>query len=133
MVLILLARIWTISSLGPDIKVLSFFCMVGDNTSTLDGGLTSPFWILIESGRLLVTIPVGAGGAGIVGGGGRTGGAGKGLLTFVIGGCGISSVDNGGGGPGGGGGTGKVGGAGVPGGGGGGAGIVGGGGNTGGF
>lgn len=104
MVLILLARICTISSVGPDIRVLSFFCMVGDSTSTLEGGLTSPFWILMDSGRLRMTVPVGVGGAGMVGGGGRTGGAGRGLLTLVIGGPGIPSDVRGGGGPGGGGG-----------------------------
>lgn len=91
---------------------------MGDRTSTLDGGRTSPFWILIEFGLLLVTIPVGVGGAGIVGGGGRMGGAGRGLFTFVIGGSGISSDNSGGGGPGGGGGTGMVGGGGRTGGGG---------------
>lgn len=78
--------------------------MVGDSTSTLEGGLTSPFWILMDSGRLRMTVPVGVGGAGMVGGGGRTGGAGRGLLTLVIGGPGIPSDVRGGGGPGGGGG-----------------------------
>ena len=78
--------------------------MVGDSTSTLEGGLTSPFWILMDSGRLRMTVPVGVEGAGMVGGGGRTGGAGRGLLTLVIDGPGIPSDVRGGGGPGGGGG-----------------------------